>query len=1313
MVDPSPTPSWGPPKYPLPPHRLARLANALGVATPMPAIYAPSATLSSVYTASAPASAVDHNHYRRSPTPSTATSFGFASTSKYILHVVPPPHLPHDADAFNSERTLTPPPSTASGYHTHFRRGILVPFHPTLQSQLGAIAKEYALPSTAGLVLYLVSQPRNNATSPPSDPHPSFADEEPGPRLSDEIWRHLWTRVAKSELRDEGVPLVPPPLLGLGLGVAGRSSPYLHQSSSYPLPFISTNGPGASPQALHPTPSYPFTPSPSTPSSTSDLHGGIARINTKFHGDIARINTKSAPPSSSSRSRSDADYAEAETPATSHADSLELFGLGTDALVPILAKVEFDIDRRRAAWFEPWLRSRRLNHAKRARSATYTGSGAAGEESSPDEEDRLARAHIPLPFRLNGKVRQGSPESLAAARDPSRYFPLSDSPQPMTGFGSDSDDPDLDADAGKDPLAEDPLAVVFGSDADAWADMRGARSAVRAQNPYEVQLALNADELSGSPSDEDDDADAAGTDDVAEVTELLGRPQHLGVGPGIPWTAHSPSKRRAPPTPLVLHPRVSPADVAESDSDGASDGASGSGTPPTVELEGGTILPYLDAERGSFDVTAPKASAKRGGGFYDDMDLGFEADDLDSDDPYDRRKSQLVLRAQLDEIEKNLVQFSPRKLKSEIEMEEEQTFSIGQAAHSPHLSPPGLSSPGSALSNTDVFRALSNSDVFPPTPRLPQYPDVLPEPDEDDSDPCQAAWPAVPFASLPDRDQHTPKSTSAGERSPPRLAVNGVSTAMPKRFRAGSRATVSQSSNTPSETELRKRDMAEAYPAMTPSIGSKSSLNSPLIPLSPDPFGRYPSSVAQPPDSVRSNGNGAGGGGVRMSGAYWDPPVVVPAPPEPPVQAQRNVSDPSLSERGSSRFSTDSITGNGADAGPAQKQANRTTLMSVRNIKKLWRKSQKNSVSNINTTRQISTVQENVYSPLTPPPPRPNRPSMEEMQFPDLDVPVPKTPLAGGFPTGLPTSSPPPRRPSQSQDHVPLQQSALPQPQTQPQPQFTMPPRRPSQDTSMQPPPQSRPSQERIHGALGVPPPMLRSANTAPIVAAKAWPLSRKTSLDGLHWDQESPYPTRAMRAPSISSTASRPPSSASIHHPSPAPPTPPPMPASSPPPVEKDKASARKSILKLKTAPNGVASAVPAPLTPSATSFRSRKPSLSGIVTGSPPSQGSPLVLPPDIPPSPRLPEQFVSGSSQPPRARPNSAAIIRRRLSAKMASTSTDASSSRRHRTRGSVASSSYSHGSEDMDTHESTNLDTSGFDIVSPRIGGTLAFPYTDLD
>ncbi|KAJ7144861.1 hypothetical protein C8R43DRAFT_1013355 [Mycena crocata] len=1282
---------WAPPKNPLPPHRLARLANALGVSTPMPAIHTPSPLLSPSYNGTSSAADI----FRRSPTPSSASSFGFSqSTSKYLLHVIPPIHLPHDTDSFDSE--LTPPPSTASGYHTQFRRGTLVPVHPTLQSQLGAIAREYALPSTSGLVLYLVSQPRShsNHSSPPAGADDkSFADEmeEPGPRLSEDIWRHLWTRVVKTELREEGVSLAPP-LLGLGISsMAGRSTSYLahhHDTTAYPLPLLSTNQP-------QPSHSYPFTPSPTTPSSTSDQQ---------------RYNTKSAPPSSSSRSPSEAETPDTSQAASERADSLDLPGLNTNALIPILAKVEFDIDRRRAGWYEPWLRSRRLNHAKRAESVN--GRKNSVNDSSVDEGER---AFAPLAFRLNGrKQSDASAVSLlssaagSASASRARYLPLSESPNSMTGE-SDSDDDDDEMDAGKDPLAD-----VFGTDADTWADMRAVRHP-RPENPHVVQLALSPAELDDTPLEgrpEEEEEEGERSNDMREVVELMGRPQ---LGADIPGMHRSMSRKRAPPpTPLVLSPSSSynstpnvPPQPSPPEEDEELE------TPPD---EGRTILPYLEgAESDGYSSTPP--TDKRTGGIYDDMDLGFEvSDDFDDADPNDRRKSQVIMRAQLDEIEKNLAQFSPRILKTDLA--EEQAMSLASAASSPHLSPPG-----SAQFPTRTM-ASSNADVFPPTPRLPNHPDVAPE-EESDSDDLsqQAAWPAVPFTSLSER------SLPVGERSPPRLAVNGVSASMPKRFRT-STASRSSTASSASETELRKRDLAEqqaayplpalsppgaAYPAMTPSLVPKSSLNSPLIPLSPDPFGRHPSQVPPLP---------TGKGAARQSGAYWDAPVVIPAPAPPPTkEVQRKSSVASISDRttSSSRFSTDSMHGDGTSAqAQTQKQTNRGTLMSVKSIKNLWRKSQKNSVSgvSVNTAHPISTVPENAYSPLSPPlpPQRPTRPSMEDMELPDVDVPPvpPRTPINGSFSfPSLPSSARPSPNPSPRPSPNPSPRPSHEQAQTHAQ--LGVPARRPSQErTQSQMSIQSQvsmQSQMSAQSQLSVPPPMMRTTNNAPIIAAKAGP-PRKASMDGLHWDQESPYPTRAApaRAPSVTSSApsrptSRPPSTSSIN--------PPPFTNTAPvapPPSESHRNSVRKSILKWKSATNG-AGAVPAPLTPSATTFRTRKTSITGS-----PSQGSPLTLPLDIPPSPKIPEQFINSyvGSHPPAARPNSAAIARRRLSAKMASTSTDASSTRRHRTQGSMASSSHSHGSEETrDTHESTSLDTSGFEIVSPRMGGTLSFPYHDLD
>ncbi|KAF7347430.1 hypothetical protein MVEN_01498900 [Mycena venus] len=1458
--------SWAPPKNPLPPHRLARLANALGVSTPMPAIHTPSPMLSPSYNGSSPAL----DQYRRSPTPSTATSFGgFApATSRYLLHVIPPIHLPHDADSFDSE--LTPPPSTASGYHTQFRRGTLVPVHSTLQSQLGAIAKEYALPSTAGLILYLVSQPRSGSSNSGRSPPPSeksFGDEleEPGPRLSEDIWRHLWTRVVKTELRDEGI------------------------RTRTPLPLLSTNTGG------HATLQPPFTPSPTTPSSTSEP-------------PIARFHTKSAPPSSSN-SRSPSDDVDAETPATSQAaseraDSLDLPGLNSDALIPILAKVEFDIDRRKAGWYEPWLRSRRMNHAKRKNSMT---------PSPVEEGDRRP----PLPFRLGQKKegRRRASSLLSATRDRDgkrRYLPLSESPQSMEESDSESGSEheekgeveekdeveeegeveeedeegyeeleDGDEEAGKDPLAE-----VFGEDADTWADMRASSSSLqRPSNPHVVQLALSAAELRDEEELDDEDEGEADADDaeedVREVVSLMNQRPQLGVE--IPGMQHSASRKRAPPpTPLVLHPTPTSAASTLVGPDppppmprvvppAPGSGSDAAGTPPDARLaylerehEREHDEPEKDDEQDKDMLNVPRKSiynpSKRRGDVYDDMDLGFEVtegdDDFDMDDPNDRRKSQIVMRAQLDEIEKTLAQFSPRMLRTDLE--EQPMPSLATAASSPSLSPPNSSGSGAfgqyPPMPSSAFMPVSNADVFPPTPRLPHHPDHEEESEDSDDLSQQAAWPAVPYTSLAERSAASP----AGQHSPPQLAVNGVSAAMPKRFRAGSSSRASSMHSTASsESELRKRDLAEhypaaltppaAYPAMTPSIGAKSSLSSPLIPLSPDPFGRVPSQAPEVP------GPGPPGG-KRTSKSYWEPPVVIPAPGLPPQpEMQRKTSNASISSLqtgapttvSSSRFSTDSIHGvAGGEGGAPQKQTNRTTLMSVKSIKNLWRKSRKESVSIPNTRPPMDAVHENAWSPLSPllpnglptqrpqnpavpmmtpplppspnpaslppPPQRPNRPSMEELDLPDVELELPpRTPVSAGFP-GSPrtaarplgasprpslqerrpststTSSQEPRpsisqdrrpsvsqerRPSMSQERRPSQDQMLGVPSRRASPegmlphghqlgvpsrraspegmppsphmhahQLGMPSRRPSPEQVPPLPqhpgyPARRPSDAQAHMSVQsqmsmqpnmiVPPPMLQSTKNAPIIAAKAGP-PRHAMNDGLLWDQESPYPTRVAappaRAPSVSSSTSRPPSRppsppAPAVHPSTTPPnTSPPIPQNpSPPMPEKERRnSARKSILKWKSQTNGAnGGAVPAPLTPSAATFRTRKTSLSGS-----PSQGSPLNLPMDIPPSPKIPEQFISsyvGSHPPPpvpASRPNSAAIAQRRLSAKMASTSTDSSSSRRqsqhHRPRGSTASSAHSE-----DTHESTNLDTSGFEIVSPRMGGGLSFPYTELD
>lgn len=81
------------------------------------------------------------------------------------------------------------------------RRGTLVPLYPTLSSQLAAIAREYGLPSTGGLVVYLLST--SDPASSVQAPLPGAAGFEGGPRISEEAWGLLWRRLFEEE--EEGM----------------------------------------------------------------------------------------------------------------------------------------------------------------------------------------------------------------------------------------------------------------------------------------------------------------------------------------------------------------------------------------------------------------------------------------------------------------------------------------------------------------------------------------------------------------------------------------------------------------------------------------------------------------------------------------------------------------------------------------------------------------------------------------------------------------------------------------------------------------------------------------------------------------------------------------------------------------------------------------------------------------------------------------------------------------------------------------------------------------------------------------------------
>ena len=302
LLDDTPlSPPWAPPRAPLPPLRLAKLANAFGV--PLPALHPPTPRLPPL---------------SPSPPPAAATP----SSSRYLLHVIPPLCLPHSSD----DPRFTPPPSSASGYHTRYRTGVLVPVYANFQAQLAAIAREYALPSTAGMILYLVS----SGGSPDEE-----QASEPGPRISEDIWKHIWTRVLSTEQL--------PQLYRLG-GAHSTVSISREDGSHSPHPRPLLSG----------VPKPPSSPSTFAPSSSASSSSDLR---------LTSASSSVADPDTPNTSSSEVDETAIK------AGAYILPGLNSPSLIPVLAKVEFDIDRKKARWYEPWLKSRRLNQAKRTQSS--------------------------------------------------------------------------------------------------------------------------------------------------------------------------------------------------------------------------------------------------------------------------------------------------------------------------------------------------------------------------------------------------------------------------------------------------------------------------------------------------------------------------------------------------------------------------------------------------------------------------------------------------------------------------------------------------------------------------------------------------------------------------------------------------------------------------------------------------------------------------------------------------------------------------------------------------------------------------------
>ncbi|TRM61504.1 hypothetical protein BD626DRAFT_78851 [Schizophyllum amplum] len=525
------------------------------------------------------------------------------------------------------------------------------------------------------------------------------------------------------------------------------------------------------------------------------------------------------------------------------------------------------------------------------------------------------------------------------------------------------------------------------------------------------------------------------------------------------------------------------------------------GPPSSASSEGrkSVQLSYLDDEEGR----------RRVGVVFDEIvDIGLEAsgdfEESDDDDPYDRRKSQIMMKAKLDEIERTLNQLSPAKFKHDEDLPYSPSFS-----HTASLSP-------SMIPGVPKY----NRDVFPPTPKLGPQMDPPASPRSTDS-----SWPAVPFSALASPATSTfgsPKlpdnarlgSPEASQGGLPTLAVNGVSTSAPPGFGEvrGNGGDVSaetvkrrkmleehESTFTGKRPESSASNVSMQRPQSHRSQSSSSSGyypappkrndDSPIIPLSPDPFGR-------------SDFSGPGS-------TYWENPekgkVLVSIDER---IAGGNGGDPEVN---SSRFSADSLNGDEKPAPAASASSGnsqRSTIMSVKGIRKLWRKSNKASVS-------------------------------------QGVPPVPTQPVAVGRTSSASASSTGRVSPSGSLGRTPSAgaSSVLSQPNSRsPTPSR---PERPSQELVDLPDPahqqlgryssaSSRPSMEQRPSTDGLAPPMAKMM------------AGNQRQVD-MRFDQESPYPTVVPRSRQPSNAMPPP----SMQHPS--------------PPSGDEQQGARRSILKSK----------------------------------------------------------------------------------------------------------------------------------------------------
>jgi hypothetical protein len=212
------------------------------------------------------------------------------------------------------------------------------------------------------------------------------------------------------------------------------------------------------------------------------------------------------------------------------ASTPDLGSFGTEftqnPFLPILGKVEFDIDRRKASWFDGWI------HGKRERSRWR----------STSEGGRLA-LELPERAQSRSRLRLGLQTRTPIPSEDGDYMALDDGDGEKTAV---DDDQDREGPPTGIQRNVDPLADVFGDDATTWGEIHAKRENKPTDSgvisPY-LELLVPP----GSENHETEDVIVRDEDEVIKLWKENKRPK-LSLDPPDPPA----SSRKGAPPPLNI-----------------------------------------------------------------------------------------------------------------------------------------------------------------------------------------------------------------------------------------------------------------------------------------------------------------------------------------------------------------------------------------------------------------------------------------------------------------------------------------------------------------------------------------------------------------------------------------------------------------------------------------------------------------------------------------------------------------------------------------------------------------------------------------